>query len=208
MPGENGSAHLGKKRVYMATLLAASRRLLPARWAAARALFPALPRLLPSLHSRALCNAAAPSPPPLLALPKFSDRKARIMQHGLIGLSASFVRQKAKETKEAAAAVDKAFRVQNTYTVPLDRPAEFACSRVFGFGRARSKALARSVGVHGHYPLTRMRESQRAYIRRELNAACINYDNPEKAAGAALKKEISLNIQRLKDIKCYRGVRH
>ena len=53
-----------------------------------------------------------------------------------------------------------------------------------------------------------MRESQRAYIRRELNAACINYDNPEKAAGAALKKEISLNIQRLKDIKCYRGVRH
>ena len=53
-----------------------------------------------------------------------------------------------------------------------------------------------------------MRESQRAYIRRELNAACIAYDDPKNAAGAALRKEIGLNIQRLKDIRCYRGIRH
>ena len=75
-------------------------------------------------------------------------------------------------------------------------------------GRARSKKLAAAVGVHGHYPLSRMRESQRAHIRRALNGACISYDDPDKAAGAALQKEVGLNIQRLKEIRCYRGIRH
>lgn len=30
----------------------------------------------------------------------------------------------------------------------------------------------------------------------------------DEAAGSALQKEISLNIKRLKDIRCYRGIRH
>ncbi|KAL1499939.1 hypothetical protein AB1Y20_012620 [Prymnesium parvum] len=156
--------------------------------------------------ARPRCTAASPpaSPPPLLQMPPMSTRKARIQQGGLISLSASFVRQKARET---VAPAPGSFRVQ-TYTVPLGLPAEFALTKVFGFGRARSKALAREVGVHGSYPLSRMRESQRSYIRRALNAACIAYDTPEKAAGAALAKEIGLNIQRLKDIRCYRGIRH
>ena len=38
--------------------------------------------------------------------------------------------------------------------------------------------------------------------------ACVAYDDPSNAAGAALKKEIGLNIQRLKDIRSYRGIRH
>ena len=68
--------------------------------------------------------------------------------------------------------------------------------------------LAAEVGVYGHFKLSRMRESQRSYIRRALGAAVIAYDDPSKAAGAALRKEVGLNIQRLKDIRCYRGIRH
>ncbi|KAL3932747.1 MAG: hypothetical protein SGPRY_000576 [Prymnesium sp.] len=127
----------------------------------------------------------------------------RIQKTGLISILPSYVQQKAKERTPP----DKSFRVQ-TYTVPYDRPAEFGVSNVYGFGRSRSKALARSVGVHGHYPLSRMRESQRAHIRRSLNAACIAYEGDQQPAGAALMKEVGLNIQRLIDIRSYRGIRH
>mmetsp|Transcript_10690 Transcript_10690/g.24555 ORF Transcript_10690/g.24555 Transcript_10690/m.24555 type:complete len:193 (-) Transcript_10690:468-1046(-) len=151
--------------------------------------------------ARGLCDAA-----PLLELPSMSNRKARIREHGLIALSATYAQQHAQEGKGASSR-GKSFRVQ-TYTVPLDKPAEFSLKQVYGFGRARSKAVAAAVGVFGHYPLSRMRESQRAYIRRALNAACTAFDDPANAAGAALQKEVGLNIQRLKDIQCYRGIRH
>jgi small subunit ribosomal protein S13 len=162
----------------------------------------------PLASLRPLCAAASSAaPPPLLELPPLSARRQRIQQHGLIGLSADFTRQRLSVLQGAPKAEDT-FRVQS-YTVGLNRPAEFAIGgSVYGYGRARSKWLAAEVGVFGHYKLSRMRESQRAYIRRALGAACIAYDDPAKAAGAALKKEVGLNIERLKDIRCYRGIRH
>lgn len=160
---------------------------------------------------RSLCTAAEdaslPPPPKLFALPPISPRKERIREHGLVALTADFIRQRHAQQQGTVAKPDASFRVQN-YTVPLDRPAEFAVTQVYGYGRTRSKWLAAEVGVFGHSKLSRMRESQRAYIRRALQGACIAYDDPAKAAGAALKKEIGLNIQRLKDIRCYRGIRH
>lgn len=162
---------------------------------------------------RRLCTSAASAtsapaaPITLLQPPPLSLRRATIKQHGLIGLTLDHVKQKHKEQTGQQGTVDQSFRVQ-TFTVPLHRPAEFSVSKIYGFGRSRSRWLATEVGVFGHYKLSKMRESQRAYIRRALNAACIAYDDPKNAAGAALKKEIGLNIQRLKDIKCYRGLRH
>ena len=152
--------------------------------------------------------AATPSPPvTLYQLPAFSSRKERIRKFGLISLSADFTKQQLRRSKGEVGGLSDSFRVQ-TYTVPLNKPAEFALPRVYGYGRSRSKWLAAEVGVFGNCKLMRMRESQRAYIRRALGAACIAYDDPSKAAGAALRKEVGLNIQRLKDIRCYRGIRH
>ena len=164
-----------------------------------------------SAMPRQLCSSAGPSTPPkapvLLQLPPTSPRRARIQKHGLISMTEGFAKRALSEQLGEVGAGDQFFRVQ-TYTVPTNRPAEFSLNAVYGFGRTRSKWLAAEVGCFGHYSLARMRESQRAYIRRQLNAACIAYDNPAKAAGAALKKEIGLNIKRLKDIRCYRGIRH
>jgi len=138
----------------------------------------------------------------LCEMPALSSRRERVRKEGLIALTADYVRQRSEKL-----AVETQFRVQN-YTVPLHRPAEFSLSAVYGFGRQRAKRLAAEVGLHGAYPLNRMRESQRSYIRRALAAACVNYDDPAQAAGAALQKEVSLNIKRLKEIRCYRGIRH
>ena len=164
--------------------------------------------------ARLLCSASPlagerkPGEPiKLFQPPPLSPRRERIKKYGLIGLTHEFVKQQVREQTGEAGTVDNAFRVQ-TYTVPLNRPAEFALSKVFGFGRSRSKWLAAEVGVFGNYKLSKMRESQRTHIRRALNSACVAYDDPSNAAGAALKKEIGLNIQRLKDIRSYRGIRH
>mmetsp|Transcript_10854 Transcript_10854/g.34944 ORF Transcript_10854/g.34944 Transcript_10854/m.34944 type:complete len:214 (-) Transcript_10854:620-1261(-) len=160
------------------------------------------PTVLSWSSARQMC-AGADRSRLLCEMPPISTRRERIQQHGLIGLTAAFVRQRS----EKGGTGDSSFRVQN-YSVQLNRPAEFAISSVYGYGRERSKRLAAEIGLHGAYPLQRMRESQRTYIRRSLNAACVNYDDPAKAAGAALQKEIGLNIKRLKDIRCYRGIRH
>jgi len=164
--------------------------------------------LLPSASwlgapARGVCTVGVDRSRLLCEMPMLSTRRERIQKDGLIGLTAAFVRQKSEKQSTG----DSTFRVQN-YSVPLNRPAEFALSAVYGFGRERSKRLASEVGVVGHYSLARMRESQRSYIRSALNAACVNYDDPAEAAGAALQKEIMLNIKRLKDIRCYRGIRH
>jgi len=169
--------------------------------ACSRLLTPRVPPSCPAGSARGLC--AGPGSPRLYQLPPLSSRKQRLQQQGLVGLSAEAVRMEQGPKR----ATEDSFRVQN-YNVTLKRPAEFALTAVYGYGRSRSKQLAASVGIFGHYPLYRMRESQREYIRRELNAACIAYDSPGQSAGAALQKEVGLNIQRLKEIGCYRGARH
>lgn len=162
-----------------------------------------------SLLARCCSSSASDAAPPvaLYQLPPTSPRKERIREHGLIAMSADFTRQRLKQQQGEAGKREESFRVQ-TYTVPLNRPAEFAIPSVYGFGRSRSKWLAAQVGIFGNYKLSRMRESQRAYIRRALGAAVIAYDDPAQAAGAALRKEVGLNVSRLKEIRCYRGLRH
>lgn len=177
------------------------------RAACSRLLAPRVLPFSPAGSARGLCAVHDKAPPPasprLYQLPPLSSRKQRLQQQGLVGLSAESVRMEQGPKR----ATEDSFRVQN-YNVTLKKPAEFALTAVYGYGRSRSKQLAASVGIFGHYPLYRMRESQREYIRRELNAACIAYDSPGDSAGAALQKEVGLNIQRLKEIGCYRGARH
>ena len=179
-------------------------------WASLRAcsrlLAPRVPPLSLAVPTRGLCAAHVvplATATRLYQLPPLSSRKQRLQQQGLVGLSAESVRMEQGPKR----ATEDSFRVQN-YNVTLKKPAEFALTAVYGYGRSRSKQLAASVGIFGHYPLYRMRESQREFIRRELNAACIAYDSPGDSAGAALQKEVGLNIQRLKEIGCYRGARH
>ena len=84
--------------------------------------------------ARLLCSASPPAgerkpgePIKLFQPPPLSPRRERIKKYGLIGLTHEFVKQQVREQTGEAGTVDNAFRVQ-TYTVPLNRPAEFALS--------------------------------------------------------------------------------
>ena len=87
------------------------------------------------------------------------------------------------------------------------RPTEFALTSVYGYGRVRAKRLQAEVGLHGHYPLSRMRESQREYIRRTVNDSCVAYDEPERAAGAAGLRVGVAGVLLLRRRQCFAAAR-
>ncbi len=76
---------------------------------------------------------------------------------------------------------------------------EMALTAIYGIGRSRAHLILDKAGIdYGVKPkdLTADEENK---IRTEVESFKLEAD---------LKREIGTNIKRLKDIKCYRGVRH
>ena len=71
---------------------------------------------------------------------------------------------------------------------------------IFGIGRSSSAKILDKAGVDRNIKVQDRTDDQAAAIREDIGA-----DN--KVEGD-LRSEISLNIKRLMDIGCYRGVRH
>ena len=85
--------------------------------------------------------------------------------------------------------------------IPNNKRVEFALRYIYGIGPARAKIICKECGIP---------ESMRA---SELNEELINKimnvvaQRQYKLEGD-LRREISMNIKRLMDIGCYRGLRH
>ena len=84
-------------------------------------------------------------------------------------------------------------------TVPEKKRLEIGLTVFYGIGRERAKKILDQAGVsHGKKTKELNAEEENA-IRKLVEAVKLEGD---------LKREIAANIKRLKDIKCYRGVRH
>ena len=84
-------------------------------------------------------------------------------------------------------------------TIPEKKRLEIGLTAVFGVGRSRAKFILDKVGIdYGAKPKDLKPEDENK-IRKELETFALEGD---------LKREVSGNIKRLKDIKCYRGMRH
>jgi small subunit ribosomal protein S13 len=84
--------------------------------------------------------------------------------------------------------------------LPPNKRIEISLTYIFGIGRARSKSILRKAGVDEAVKVKDLTEEQVSNIRKVI-------DQEGKVEGD-LKKEISMNIKRLMDIGCYRGMRH
>lgn len=83
--------------------------------------------------------------------------------------------------------------------IPEDKRLEIGLTVLFGVGRSRAQKILTSVGIeHGKRP-KEISPDDENNIRRAIEKFTIEGD---------LKREVSGNIKRLKDIKAYRGVRH
>ena len=84
--------------------------------------------------------------------------------------------------------------------IPRDKQIEVALTYIFGVGRTLSKRILSEAQVEPNKRTNTLSEEEVARIREIL-------ERTYKVEGD-LRKEVSINIKRLMDIGCYRGLRH
>ncbi len=84
--------------------------------------------------------------------------------------------------------------------LPNDKRVEIALTYIFGIGRNRAKQILDSTGVSPDVRVKDMSEEDTAKLRQEIET--------KYRVEGALHTEVQMNIKRLMDIGCYRGLRH
>lgn len=84
--------------------------------------------------------------------------------------------------------------------LPRDKRVEIGLTYIFGIGRTRSNEILKKTGIN---PDTRVRDLTDDEIARLRDTIEKNY-----TVEGDLRREIALNIKRLIEIRCYRGIRH
>ena len=84
--------------------------------------------------------------------------------------------------------------------VPIEKPVVVALQRIFGIGQTTSNQILQGAGVDGTVRVRDLTEDELSRIRDII-------DKDHKVEGE-LRREIALNIGRLREIGCYRGIRH
>ena len=84
--------------------------------------------------------------------------------------------------------------------LPRDKRVEHALPYIYGIGITRSRQILAQAEVEPDTRVKDLAESEVAKLREVV-------DNQYKVEGD-LRREVQLNIKRLMDIGCYRGLRH
>ena len=85
--------------------------------------------------------------------------------------------------------------------LPADKRIEIGLTYVYGIGRTTSNRLLAAAGVD---PDIRVRDLTDEQVAKIMNAI----KDEDVTVEGELRKETSMNIKRLQEIGCYRGIRH
>jgi small subunit ribosomal protein S13 len=83
--------------------------------------------------------------------------------------------------------------------VPDHKHAVIALTAIFGIGKTRAQKICASAGIAEASKLKDLDETQIEALRTEVATFAVEGD---------LRREVSMNIKRLMDLGCYRGLRH
>ena len=83
--------------------------------------------------------------------------------------------------------------------LPRDKRVEIGLTYIYGIGRARSNEILAKAGVNPDTRVKDLTESEVNELRTVIDTYMVEGD---------LRREVSLNIKRLREIGCYRGIRH
>ena len=84
--------------------------------------------------------------------------------------------------------------------LPQNKRGEIALTYIYGIGRSAAKTILDKAGVDRDIKVQDWTDDQAAKVREIIGA--------EYKVEGDLRSEVQLNIKRLMDIGCYRGVRH
>lgn len=83
--------------------------------------------------------------------------------------------------------------------LPVQKHIWVALTQIYGIGRTRAHQICETVGVE---PTTRVRDLTEPEVERvRAEVAKFNVEGD-------LRREVAMNIKRLMDLGCYRGLRH
>lgn len=83
--------------------------------------------------------------------------------------------------------------------IPDNKHAVISLTYVFGIGKTRSKAILAAVGIEETRKISSLSDAELDSLRDGVGKYTVEGD---------LRREITLNIKRLMDLGCYRGLRH
>ena len=83
--------------------------------------------------------------------------------------------------------------------LPRDKRVEVGLTYIFGIGRPRSNEILQKAGIDPNTRIKDLTEAEVGSIRAIIDGYQVEGD---------LRRDVSMNIKRLREINCYRGVRH
>lgn len=84
--------------------------------------------------------------------------------------------------------------------LPRNKRIDIALTYIFGIGRSRGREIVEKAGVDGSTRVSELTEGEIRQIRDLIDS--------EYQVEGDLRREVQMNIKRLKDLGCYRGLRH
>ncbi len=84
--------------------------------------------------------------------------------------------------------------------LPKEKRVEIGLTYIYGIGHSTAKAILEKAGVNPDTRVKDLSEDEVGNIRRIIDT--------EYTVEGDLRREVSMNIKRLMEIGCYRGVRH
>jgi small subunit ribosomal protein S13 len=83
--------------------------------------------------------------------------------------------------------------------IPVHKHAEIALMSIYGIGRPRARLICEKAGVRPDSKVKDLSEVEIDKLRTEVGKYAVEGD---------LRRETTMNIKRLMDLGCYRGIRH
>ena len=83
--------------------------------------------------------------------------------------------------------------------IPPHKHAEIGLTAIYGIGRPTARKICEACGIDYSKKVKELTDADLEKIREEVGRMTIEGD---------LRREVSLNIKRLMEIGCYRGLRH
>jgi small subunit ribosomal protein S13 len=83
--------------------------------------------------------------------------------------------------------------------IPTQKHAVIALTSIYGIGPTRARDICNAAGVGTDAKIKDLTEQELEALRSEVGKFTVEGD---------LRREVSMNIKRLMDMGCYRGIRH
>lgn len=84
--------------------------------------------------------------------------------------------------------------------IPTNKRVQIGLTAIYGIGRTKAKEICEKVGIPEERRVSQLTDDEVLRIRELIDR--------EYRVEGELRREVSMNIKRLMDLGCYRGLRH